>query len=73
MAIPTYLRELHSSLDSRLRPEDVLAIIVRGRPSALPEKWRVAFREAPGVARATTAPGHLCRAILPSQSALSAS
>jgi hypothetical protein len=46
MAIPTYLRELHSSLGSRLRPEDVLAIIVRGRPSALPEKWRVAFREA---------------------------
>jgi hypothetical protein len=46
MVIPTYLRELHSSLDSRLRPEDVLAIIARGRPSALPEKWRVAFREA---------------------------
>ena len=35
--VPAYLRELHQSLDGRLRPEDVLAIIARGRPSALPE------------------------------------
>lgn len=41
--IPTYLRELHKSLDSRLRPEDVLAIIVRGRPSAVPDEWRRQF------------------------------
>lgn len=41
--IPTYLRKLHESLDSRLRPEDVLAIIVRGRPSAVPDVWRRQF------------------------------
>jgi hypothetical protein len=44
--IPTYLRELHCSLDGRLRPEDILAIIVRGRPSAVPDVWRTQFRGA---------------------------
>lgn len=44
--IRTYLCELHKSLDSRLRPEDILAIIVRGRPGAVPDAWRPAFRGA---------------------------
>jgi hypothetical protein len=44
--IPVYLSELHRSLDGRLRPEDVLAIIVRGRPSAVPDVWRTQFRGA---------------------------
>lgn len=45
-AFPTYLRELHSSLSTRWRPEDVLATISRGRPSAVPDVWRQQFRAA---------------------------
>lgn len=44
--IPTYLVNLHESLSTRLRPEDVLATIVRGRPSAVPEDLRRHFRAA---------------------------
>jgi hypothetical protein len=42
----SYLVDLHRSLDGRLRPEDVLAIIVRGRPSAVPAQWRSQYRAA---------------------------
>lgn len=44
--IPPYIKELHQSLDSRLRPEDVLGIIVRGRPNSVPSEWRTMFRGA---------------------------
>lgn len=44
--IPRYLEELHRSLTARLRPEDVLATIVRGRPGAVPDAWRRQFRAA---------------------------
>jgi len=49
--VPHYLTQLHRSLDARLRPEDVLAIIVRGRPSAVPAEWRASFRGAGSGAR----------------------
>lgn len=56
MAIPTYLVQLHRSLDARLRPEDVLAIIGRGRPSAVPPEWRTMFRGAGSGARPAMSP-----------------
>lgn len=44
--IPKYLVDLHRSLDGRLRPEDVLAIIVRGAPGAVPSSMRPNIRPA---------------------------